>query len=115
MKFSVYQINLRELGDEINRLGSWDAAMKKYSKVKAYLDVGSEKNYATHLSDGHYDLVSVIEAEDLDEVFHIGNMGPEEKITRLAPMHSVSVGDLIANEKGEFFAVEGIGFLKLGE
>ena len=62
-----------------------------------------------------YDIVAEIEATDLDEVFEIGNIGPEEKITRIAPMHSVSVGDIIRDDRGRCFVVSPIGFTRLGE
>ena len=62
-----------------------------------------------------YDIVCEIEAADLDEVFEIGNIGPEEKITRIAPMHSVSVGDVIRDDRGRCFVVSSIGFTRLGE
>ena len=62
-----------------------------------------------------YDIVCEIEAADLDEVFEIGNIGPEEKITRIAPMHSVSVGDVIRTDRGRCFVVSNFGFTRLGE
>ena len=62
-----------------------------------------------------FDIVAEIEAADLDEVFEIGNVGPEEKITRIAPMHSVSVGDIIRDDRGRCFVVAPIGFTRLGE
>ena len=62
-----------------------------------------------------YDIVCEIEAADLDEVFEIGNIGPEENITRIAPMHSVSVGDVIRDDRGRCFVVSSIGFTRLGE
>ena len=49
----------------------------------------------------HYDKVCEIDAEDLNEVFEIGNIGPEDKITRLGRMHSISVGDAIRVEEGD--------------
>jgi len=61
-----------------------------------------------------YEEVCQIEAEDLNEVFEIGNIGPEEKITRLDRMHSISVGDVIANVYQELFVVKGFGFERLG-
>ena len=59
-----------------------------------------------------YQEVCEIEAEDLDEVFEIGNIGPDEKIRRFdfAPMHSISVGDVIMNEMNELFVVQPLGF-----
>ena len=62
-----------------------------------------------------YEIVCEIEAANLDEVFEIGNIGPEEKITRIAPMHSVSVGDVIRTDRGRCFVVSNFGFTRLGE
>ena len=61
-----------------------------------------------------YDEVCTIEADDLDEVFQIGNIGPEEKIERLNRMHSISVGDVISNVYYECYVVKDFGFEKLG-
>ena len=61
----------------------------------------------------NYEIVADIEADNLEEVFAIGNnMGDESKITRYAKMHSVSVGDVIrANEN--IFVVKNFGFEKI--
>ena len=61
-----------------------------------------------------YDEVAAIEADTLDEVFEIGNIGPEEKIERFGPMHSISVGDIIRNDKYECYVVKSFGFKRLG-
>ena len=42
-----------------------------------------------------YRMVALIDGKTLDDVFTIGNIGPESKIERVEPMHSVSVGDII--------------------
>jgi hypothetical protein len=42
-----------------------------------------------------YMLVATIDANDLEQAFTVGNIGPESKINRIAPMRSVSVGDII--------------------
>jgi hypothetical protein len=62
-----------------------------------------------------YEEVAIIEAEDLDEVFKIGNVGPDDMITRLAPeMRSVSVGDIIIDTTtDEWFAVAAYSFKKV--
>ena len=60
-----------------------------------------------------YQEVCTIEADDLDEVFQIGNIGPEEKIERLNRMHSISVGDVIMTETYECYVVKGVGFERL--
>jgi hypothetical protein len=65
----------------------------------------------------HYERVCTIEASDLDEVFHIGNVGPEHKITREAGvrMSSVSVGDVIGDNEGRLFIVKPFGFDSFNE
>ena len=62
-----------------------------------------------------YEIVCEIEAVDLDEVFEIGNVGPEEKINRILDMHSISVGDVLRDDRGRCFVVAPIGFTRLGE
>ena len=59
-----------------------------------------------------YEEVCEIEADSLDEVFEIGNIGPDEKIRRFdfQPMRSISVGDVIMNEMNELFVVQPLGF-----
>jgi len=42
-----------------------------------------------------YRMVALVDAKTLDDVFNVGNIGPESKIERVEPMHSVSVGDII--------------------
>lgn len=61
-----------------------------------------------------YEEVATIEANDLDEVFRIGNVGPEEKIERLGRMHSVSVGDVISDVYHQCWVVKSFGFERLG-
>ena len=63
-----------------------------------------------------YEEVAAIEADTLDEVFEIGNIGPESKIDRFGRqlMYSVSVGDVIRNDKYECYVVGNYGFERLG-
>ena len=63
-----------------------------------------------------YEEVCEIEADNLNEVFQIGNIGPDEKIRRFdfAPMHSISVGDVIRDDRGRCFVVAPLGFERLG-
>lgn len=111
-KFKLYQNHpSRALLNEMNRLGR-EAAMVEYPQVKAYVLVNFSggSDYYKPWMFAFYNNVSDIEANDLDEVFHIGNIGPEENITRYLPMHSVSVGDIIEDPDGKFWMVDGIGF-----
>ena len=55
---------------------------------------------------GFYTHVSNITAENLEDVFHVGNMGPEENIERLSRMYSVSVGDIVEDETGKQSVVD---------
>jgi len=63
-----------------------------------------------------YEEVAEIEADNLNEVFQIGNIGPDEKIKRFdfQPMHSISVGDVIRDDRGRCFVVAPLGFERLG-
>jgi len=110
MKYSLYQIQLTE--DVIARIRTSvrekqprDSVPEFEAKMQAMLGkpkLGLELNL--------YTKVAEIEAEDLDDVFDIGNIGPESNIIRLGPMHSISVGDIIENTKGERVVVSSFGF-----
>lgn len=63
----------------------------------------------------HYSAVAKIDAATLDQVFEIGNIGPESLIERLDRMHSVSVGDVIVDEAGTKFVVASFGFDEIVE
>ena len=43
-------------------------------------------------------------------MFETGNIGPEENIERLAPMHSVSVGDVVEEPSGKQFVCASFGW-----
>ena len=58
----------------------------------------------------HYKHVANLHVETLDEAFEVGNIGPEEKYTRFAPMHSVSVGDILISDSGSTYVVASFGF-----
>ena len=62
-----------------------------------------------------YDIACYIKAEDCDEVFQIGNIGPEEHIERVGRMHSISVGDVIVDTiYNVAWYVDTFGFGQLG-
>jgi len=58
----------------------------------------------------HYEHVANLDAEDLNEAFQIGNIGPEEAYTRFKPMHSVSVGDILVDDNNDVHIVASFGF-----
>lgn len=104
MKYSVYQINLTDV--------QYDDAVivETYRGVQFGCSVES-----VMAAKPLYSKVAVIDAEDLEQVFTIGNIGPESKIERLAPMHSVSVGDVVVDSNGMASFVAPMGFKQFGK
>jgi hypothetical protein len=104
-RFTVYQINFtREEVDMINSGGL-------HNEYSMYLDtICCPTMAAIEKARSLYKPVAEIVAEDLEDVFHIGNMGPENKIKRLREMHSLSVGDVIKDEQGNAVYVDTFGF-----
>jgi hypothetical protein len=64
---------------------------------------------------GYYTHVANITAADLNHVFEIGNIGPEQNIERLDRMASVSVGDIIIDENKIVWVVADFGFEEVME
>lgn len=91
--FEVYQLKLNEFSSE--------ELFNIRFKPNAELILNAKNQYKK---------VAVIQAENYDHVFEISNIGEEDLITRLAPMHSVSVGDVIVNEAGKAVFVDNFGF-----
>lgn len=110
--FTVHQQHLSDAAvDKLNSVG-WDGDFGDFeAAIVCHRDVkfrGSAEYKPFYFN--LYQPVGRVEAEDLDDVYFIGNCRHQD-ITRLSErMHSVSVGDIIENEDGEFFMVEGEGF-----
>jgi hypothetical protein len=98
-KFSLFQINLTDDDYEIAEYKNRYLNVIMSPTPEAILEAKSL-----------YMKVAEIDANNLDEVFEIGNIGPEKNIKRLKPMHSVSVGDVIVDESGKAFFVDNYGF-----
>lgn len=62
---------------------------------------------------GLYTRVATLDVENWDEAFEVGNIGPEEKITRWNAMASVSVGDILIDEEGQIAVVANNGFIAI--
>ena len=111
MKYKIFQIKLTDSEvDLINEKGH-DSVHKQSLK----LDMNLRKNdtgriAADAFNRGYYTHVSNITADSLEGVFHVGNVGPEENIERLSPMHSLSVGDIVEDGSGAMSVVAGYGF-----
>lgn len=105
--YKLFQIKLdNETVDQIN------SAENPYDipVYKAHLEAMMKGDPTLGLAGDFYSHVADIEAEGLEGVFEVGNIGPEENITRYAPMHSVSVGDVVENAGGQRFVVAKFGF-----
>ncbi len=95
MRYGVYQIKINAFSPANVRDAYMDAMMGRV---------------ALGLAENLYVKVAEIEATGLDDVFDIGNIGPEENITRIGRMSSVSVGNIIEDADGKRFVVAGVGF-----
>lgn len=103
MKFTVYQINLS------------DADYENRDLREMYLDTIMDPTAdAIVRAKSFYKPVAEIVTDSFDGVFEVGNLGPKtklgESIVRIAPMHSVSVGDVIKDENGVTKFVAPFGF-----
>lgn len=108
MKFQVLQFDVRK------HLVDGNFVSKEIERKHFDMMFYGKVDPALFISD--YNLVCEIEAADLNEVFEIGNIGPEEKITRIDRMHSVSIGDVIREaDTGKCFVVAREGFTRLGD
>ena len=65
------------------------------------------KRVQNRLENGCYNR-SNITADDLNHAFEAGNIGPEDRIERLAQMHSVSVGDVLVDDEGAWLVMPSV-------
>lgn len=111
MQYKVYQIQLTDAEiDLINEKGH-DAVHKQSLKLDMKMygeDTGAVAGDA--FKRGYYTHVANINADTLEGVFHVGNMGPEENIERMSRMHSISVGDIVEDQTGKQSVVADFGF-----
>lgn len=102
-KFRVYQATLTDgQRDELNGPnGGWDS--KPEFSTYADLFMGSmggrdpDRLVREAARLGLLRHVCDIEAEDVAQTFEIGNIGPEERITRYDRMTSLSVGNIVVD------------------
>ena len=108
--YKLFQITLSDADiDTINANGH-DSVPKQKAKIGMMFDNNIGKKAFSAFEDGHYTHVANITADGLDSVFRIGNIGPESKIERIVPMHSVSVADVIEDLRGIKYVVADAGF-----
>lgn len=99
MLYSLFQIKVNPDALDLNE-----------PSIKAQLEATIKGDPTLGLQGNLYVKVAEIEATDLDNVFEIGNIGPEDHITRIGKMHSVSVGDIIEGPDGQRVVVASFGF-----
>ncbi len=105
--YAIKQINMTD--DVYNTINS--GVDQKLNK--AYFD-SRMGNVDGAVEMGLYHVVALIDANDLDEVFEIGNIGPEDSIKRFSPMCSISVGDIIIDTDTMIeYSVANMGFKEL--
>ena len=115
-KYTIFQINLTdEQIDEVNAAGDVFRHAQPPEFYSKYLRTSFQpKPVAILDAFDMYKPVAKIEADSLEQVFEIGNMGPEDRIERLDQMHSVSVGDLVFDPNtGIYHYVDSFGFGEL--
>ena len=109
--FSVFQIVIdKDLSDLINKEG-----FECHVKALAYKQAMLEGDVRIGMKHDCYTKVAEVVADDLEHVFEVGNIGPEDRITRLEKMTSISVGDIIADADGNCSVVCNVGFTPLAQ
>ena len=96
----VFQIVIdKDLSDLINSEG-WDC----HVKAKAFT-LAQNGDAKIALQNSCYTHVANIVADDINHAFEAGNIGPEDRIERLAQMRSVSVGDILVDDEGAWLVM----------
>ena len=116
MSYLIHQFRLSdEASDHLNSVG-WGGDFGDFPEIAIQRDVsfsgGSEK-YESWMGDHYKAVARVSGTQFLEDVFHIGNgFGVDgASIQKFCRMHSVSVGDIIVNEKcGTAWMVDGEGW-----
>ena len=119
MKYKIIQMKLTDEQVDIVNNHNEGEAMADFYKI--YQDANmypNKEKIETALKAGLFDHVANIEAPDLNAVFHIGNVGPWDKVEYLENkfgrnMHSISVGDIVEEPDGKRHFVDFAGFGEL--
>jgi hypothetical protein len=103
MSYLIHQFHLsNEASDHLNKVG-WGGDFGDFPEIAIQRDVkfGGSENFEPWMEDHFTSVARVTGVDRLEDVFHTGNgYGPEGScIQKFTRMHSVSVGDIIVNEK----------------
>jgi len=107
MRYQIRQINLTD--EQIDEVNAARGAFPEWYKKKMRTTFQPTADAIWDAID-MYETVAYIKADSLEQVFEIGNIGPESNIERIRPMHSLSVGDIVIDEDGKWFFVDSFGF-----
>ena len=116
MSYLIHQFHLsKQASDHLNKVG-WDGDFGDFPEIAIQRDVkfmGGSKNYEPWMENHFASVARVTGVDTLEDVFHIGNgFGVDgASIQKFVRMHSVSVGDIVVNEKcGTAWMVDGEGW-----
>lgn len=117
--FRLFQLDIpRSEFDAVNQMG-WTEAMAKFPRVEAHMALTTSGSDAwVSEFDQHFKHVADIEVNELEDAFRVHNNPHgmehyEDWITRYAPQHSMSVGDILVGEYGDVHMVDNVGFTQL--
>ena len=113
--FKIFQIHLSDDEvDIITHTGDHFAVPKQAARLRLQFGTDNPKAADDLVNDaftkGYFEHVGNIRANDLEDVFEVGNIGPENLIERFSQMHSISVGDVILDEDGMMWLTAQVGF-----
>lgn len=114
-KFKLLQVQINKDSDVYKAVNK-DTPNKREDELRrAYYDCVTGMGVSAALGHGLFAHVANLQAPSLELTFEVGNLGPEEQITRYAPMHSLSVGNIVVDEDNKAFSCEHMGWKALDE
>ena len=95
-KFKVFQIQLTDAEVAMINANGHDSVPKQKLRLNISMSFGEPVGGLVKeaIAADYYTHVGNITANDLEDVFNVGNIGPEENIERLGRMSSLSVGEI---------------------
>ena len=97
----VFQIVIDSNLSELINSEGWDC----HVKAKSYL-LAKDGDAKIALQNGCYTHVADIVADDINHAFEVGNIGPADRVNRIAPkMRSISVGDILVDSEGAWLVM----------
>jgi hypothetical protein len=111
MKYKIFQIQLTDAEVAMINANGHDSVPKQKLRLNISMSFGEPIGGLVKeaLAAEYYTHVGNITA-NLEDVFNVGNIGPEENIERLDRMSSLSVGDVVEDENGVRHVVASFGF-----